>query len=40
MDKYRDSKRKYLFPVLDNKNRTTTQVKDRIYDVLANVNHH
>ena len=40
MDKYRDSKRKYLFPVLDNKNRTTTQVKDRIYDVLANVNYH
>lgn len=40
IDKYRDSTRKYLFPVLDNKNRTTTQVKDRIYDVLANVNHH
>ena len=40
IDKYRDSKRKYLFPILDNKSRTTTQVKDRIYDVLANVNHH
>lgn len=40
IDKYRDSKRKYLFPILDNKSRTATQVKDRIYDVLANVNHH
>lgn len=40
IDKYRDSTRKYLFPVLDNKNRTATQVKDRIYDVLANINHH
>ena len=40
IDKYTDSARKYLFPVLDNKSRTVTQVKDRIYDVLANINHH
>ena len=40
IDKYTDSTRKYLFPVLDNKSRTVTQVKDRIYDVLANINHH
>lgn len=40
IDKYRDSKRKYLFPILDNRSRTGIQVKDRIYDVLANVNHH
>ena len=40
IDKYRDSKRKYLFPILDNRSRTGLQVKDRIYDVLANVNHH
>ena len=37
---YRDSHRKYLFPVLDNKRRTAVQVKDRIYDVLSNVNKH
>ncbi len=40
IDKYRDSKRKYLFPILDNRSRTGIQVKDCIYDVLANVNHH
>ena len=40
IDKYRDSKRKYLFPILDNRSRTGIHVKDRIYDVLANVNHH
>lgn len=40
INKYCDSKRKFLFPILDNKSRTATQIKDRIYDVLANVNHH
>lgn len=38
--KYRDLNRKYLFPVLDNNKRTAVQVKDRIYDVLSNVNRH
>ena len=38
--KYKDGKRKYLFPVLDNRKRTIMQTRHRIYDVLANVNGH
>ena len=40
IDKYKDSKRKYLFPILDDRKRTPIQIKDRIYDVLSNVNRH
>lgn len=38
--KYKDGKRKYLFPVLDNRKRTIMQTRHRIYDVLSNVNGH
>ena len=40
IDKYKDSKRKYLFPILDNKKRTPMQTKDRITDVIASTNYH
>lgn len=38
--KYQNSDNKYLFPILDNRKRTPLQTKDRIYDVLSNVNRH
>lgn len=38
--KYKDSKRRYVFPVLDNRKRTPMQIRYRIYDVLSNVNGH
>lgn len=38
--KYKDSKRRYVFPVLDNRKRTPMQIRHRIYDVLSNVNGH
>ena len=38
--KYRDGKRKYVFPVLDDRKRTAMQLRYRILDVLANVNGH
>ena len=40
IDTYNDCKRKYLFPVLGDKARTPIQTKDRIYDVLSNINRH
>lgn len=40
IDTYNDCKRKYLFPVLGDKTRTPIQTKDRIYDVLSNINRH
>lgn len=40
IDTYSDCKRKYLFPVLGDKARTLIQTKDRIYDVLSNINRH
>ena len=40
IDKYKDSKRKYLFPILDHKKRTPMQTKDRITDVIASTNYH
>lgn len=38
--KYENSSCKYLFPILDNRKRTPMQIKDRIYDVLSNINRH
>ena len=40
MNRYRSVQRKYIFPVLDNRERTPRQIRNRIYDVLANVNRH
>lgn len=40
MNRYHSSQRKYIFPILDNRERTPRQVRNRIYDVLANVNSH
>ena len=40
IDTYNDCKRKYLFPILGDKARTPIQTKDRIYDVLSNINRH
>ena len=40
IDTYSDCKREYLFPVLGDKARTVIQTKDRIYDVLSNINRH
>lgn len=40
MNRYRSSQRKYIFPILDNRERTQRQIRNRIYDVLANVNGH
>jgi integrase len=38
VNRYRSSQRKYIFPVLDNRERTPRQIRNRIYDVLDNVN--
>ncbi|SHE55689.1 hypothetical protein SAMN05444349_103137 [Bacteroides faecichinchillae] len=38
MNHYRSPQRKYIFPILDNRERTQRQIRNRIYDVLANVN--
>lgn len=40
IDTCSDCKREYLFPVLGDKARTVIQTKDRIYDVLSNINRH
>lgn len=40
MNRYRSPQRKYIFPILDNRERTQRQIRNRIYDVLANVNGH
>lgn len=40
MNRYRSPQRKYIFPILDNRERTLRQIRNRIYDVLANVNGH
>ena len=40
MNRYRSPQRKYIFPILDNRERTPRQIRNRIYDVLANVNGH
>ncbi|MEL5892336.1 site-specific integrase [Bacteroides sp. GD17] len=38
--RYRSPQCKYIFPILDNRERTPRQIRNRIYDVLANVNGH
>ena len=38
VNRYRSSQRKYVFPILDNRERTPRQIRNRIYDVLDNVN--
>ena len=38
MSRYRSPQRKYIFPILDNRERTLRQIRNRIYDVLDNVN--
>ena len=38
VNRYRSSQRKYIFPILDNRERTPRQIRHRIYDVLDNVN--
>ena len=38
--KYKDGKRKYVFPVLDDRKRSAMQLRYRILDVLSNVNGH
>ena len=40
MSHYRSPQCKYIFPILDNRERTPRQIRNRIYDVLANVNGH
>lgn len=40
INRYCSSQRKYIFPILDNRERTPRQIRNRIYDVLANVNGH
>lgn len=40
INRYRSPQRKYIFPILDNRERTPRQIRNRIYDVLANVNGH
>lgn len=40
MNRYRSPQLKYIFPILDNRERTPRQIRNRIYDVLANVNGH
>ncbi len=34
VNRYRSSQRKYVFPILDNRERTPRQIRNRIYDVL------
>ena len=38
MNRYRSPQRRYIFPILDNRERSPRQIRNRIYDVLANVN--
>ena len=38
MNRYRSSQRKFIFPILDERERTLRQMRNRIYDVLDNVN--
>lgn len=38
MNRYRSPQRKYIFPILDNRERTPRQIRNRIYDVLDSVN--
>ena len=38
MNRYRSSQRKFIFPILDERERTLRQIRNRIYDVLDNVN--
>ena len=38
MNRYRSSQRKFIFPILDERERTLRQKRNRIYDVLDNVN--
>lgn len=40
INRYRSPQRKYIFPILDNREKTPRQIRNRIYDVLANVNGH
>lgn len=40
VNRYRSPQCKYVFPILDNRERTPRQIRNRIYDVLANVNNH
>ena len=40
MNRYCSPKCKYIFPILDNRERMPRQIRNRIYDVLANVNGH
>ena len=40
MNRYRSPQRRYIFPILDNRERSPRQIRNRIYDVLANVNGH
>lgn len=40
INRYHSPQRKYIFPILDNRERTPRQIRNRIYDVLANVNGH
>ena len=40
MNRYHSPRNKYIFPILDNRERTQRQIRNRIYDVLANVNGH
>lgn len=38
MNRYRSPQRKFIFPILDERERTLRQIRNRIYDVLDNVN--
>ena len=38
MNRYRSSQRKFIFPILDERERTLRQIRNRIYEVLDNVN--
>lgn len=38
LNRYRSPQRKYIFPILDNRERTPRQIRNRIYDVLDSVN--
>ena len=37
MNRYRSPQRRYIFPILDNRERSPRQIRNRIYDVLAYV---
>ena len=38
--KYQSERRKYLFPILDNRKRSPMQIKDRITDAIKRINYH